>query len=243
MSPPQSSSPTNSTELVVQHNLRQLVFSKILTAVFEGRFQSGQRLVMQGLADRYGVSPTPVREALLELQGLGVVDLLPNRGAVVRAFGPAEVREICQIRRVLEVEATRCACGQADPGELSELEAELARLSDIPPSAQWDRDARAADTWLHGLIANACGSARLKSEICRYQSLFQALRDVSHARDAGTNYSRSNDTLEHLAIVRTLVTQNPEGAALAMDAHIRSAARYLEAVFFGDVPKAASKSG
>ena len=242
MSLPTSSLPADASEMVVPHNLRQLVFSRILTAVFEGRFRSGQRLVMQELADRYGVSPTPVREALLELQGLGIVDLLPNRGAVVRTFGPPDVREICQVRRVLEVEATRCACGHIDLGELGELEIELVRLSAIAPSAEWDRDTRAADTWLHGLVADACGSVRLKNEISRCQSLFRALRDVSHARDAGTNYARSNDTLEHLSIVRPLAAQDAEGAARAMDAHIRSAAKFLEAVFFDDAAIPESKN-
>lgn len=219
-------------EAVSRGSLRQQVMSRILTAVFRGRFPSGQRLVVQRLAALYDVSPTPVREALVELGGLGIVDLLPNRGAVVRPFGPPQVREISQVRRVLEVEAARCAIGRADQAELADLERELTRLADIPHSQQWDRDARAADTRLHGLIADACGSARLKAEISRYLTLIRTLRDVSHARDAWTNYSRSNDVPEHLAIVRALAAGDADGAAQAMDRHIRSAARTLEEVVF-----------
>src|SRR5437870_1235385 len=121
-----------SRERVGRRTLRQEVISRILAAVFQGRVPSGQRLVVQRLAEQYGVSPTPVREALVELAGLGIVDLLPNRGAAVRPFGPQEVREISQVRRVLEVEATRCACGRVDPAELSELEQELLRLAHLP---------------------------------------------------------------------------------------------------------------
>ena len=80
----------------------------------------------------------------------------------------------------------------------------------------------------------------VSDEIGRYRALFQALRDVSHARDAMTNYSRSNDTQEHLAIVRPLAEGNAEAAAAAMDRHIRSVAQYLEEVLFG--PRLASES-
>jgi len=69
--------------------------------------------------------------------------------------------------------------------------------------------------------------------------LFRALRDVSHARDAWTNYSRSNDIPEHLAIVRALQAQDADLAALTMDRHIRSAARNLEEVVF-ELPRPAA---
>src|SRR5207253_1194767 len=168
-------------------SLREQVTSRILTTVFQGQFRPGQRLVVQHLADLFEVSPTPVRESLVELAGLGVVELLPNRGAVVRPFGPQVVAEISQIRRVLEVEAARCACDRIEPGQLAALETEMERLQGLPRDEQWDRDARAADTRLHGLTADACGSTRLRAEINRYLTLFRALRDVCHERDAWTN--------------------------------------------------------
>lgn len=215
-------------EPVVRGALRQQVLSRILTAVFQRRLRSGQRLVVKRVAEQYHVSPTPVREALVELAGLGIVELLPNRGAVVRSFGPQEIGEISQLRRVLEVEAARCACGRIDPGELQALARELAWLQNLPRDEEWDRHARAADTRLHGSIARACGSTRLAAEIERYLALFRTLRDVSHRRDALTNYSRSNDAPEHLEIVRALLAGDAEESARAMDRHIRSVAKTLE---------------
>jgi DNA-binding GntR family transcriptional regulator len=136
--------------------------------VFAGNLRSGQRLIVQQLARTYEVSPTPVREALVELARLGLVDLLPNRGAIVRPVGPAEVGEISQIRRLLETEAARNACGRIPPDELSALDRELRRLEALPRDQAWDRDARAADTRLHGLIAESCGNLRLAVEIGQY---------------------------------------------------------------------------
>lgn len=215
-------------------NLRSQVTSRILKGVFQGRLRSGQRLIVQGLAKAHGVSPTPVREALVELASMGIVDLLPNRGAVVRSFGAQEVEEISEIRRLLEVEATRRSWGRIEPAELDALESDLARLAARAHDQEWDREIRTVDTRLHGVIAESCGLARLTAEIGRYSGLFRALRDVSHGRDAWTNYSRSNDIPEHRAIVRALRSGDAEDAARAMDRHIRSAASNLIAVMFGD---------
>jgi DNA-binding GntR family transcriptional regulator len=230
----QATSPPSPKDQVNRGSLRPQVTSRILAAVFEGRFRPGQRLVVQRLAELYGVSPTPVREALVELAGLRIVDLLPNRGAVVRPFGPPEVRDITQVRRVLEAEAARSACGRADPRELAALDHELTRLAGLPRNEEWDRDARAADTWLHGLIAQACGNARLTAEINRYLTLVRTLRDVSHRRDAWTNYRRTDDIAEHQAIVRALLARDAEEAARAMLRHIDSAGQALAEIVFVD---------
>jgi DNA-binding GntR family transcriptional regulator len=217
---------------VSRGSLRAQLTARLVTAVFARDLRSGQRLVVQNLAKAYEVSPTPVRESLVELASLGLVDLLPNRGAIVRPFGPQEVSEISQVRRVMESEAARCACGRIPPAELLGLENELRRLETLPRDQVWDRDARAADTRLHGLIAECSGSVRLAVEIGRYLILFRALRDVCHLRDAFTNYSRADDVPQHLAIVRSLIKFDADGAALAMDRHVRSAAVTLEEVIF-----------
>jgi DNA-binding GntR family transcriptional regulator len=203
-----------------------------MTGIFQGRFRSGQRLIVQDIARAYQASPTPVREALVELASLGLVDLLPNRGAVVQPFGPQEIREISHIRRLLEVEAARLACGRIPAGEVAAMEEELLRLGALPHDQAWDQSARDLDTRLHGVILDSCGSRRLAAEIDRYLTLFRSLRDVSHQQDAWTNYSRSNDVPEHLAIVVALLASDADGAAQAMDRHIRSAARTLVEVIF-----------
>ncbi len=84
--------------------------------VVQGRLRAGEHLVTQELAERFGVSHTPIREALIALAGVGVIDLLPNRGAVVRRVSPKEVREVCQVRRALECEATRLGLRPHRPG-------------------------------------------------------------------------------------------------------------------------------
>src|SRR5262245_28930553 len=107
---------------------RQSISQAVLTEIFHGRLRAGQRLITQNLADRFGVSHTPIREALIELAALGIIDLLPNRGAVVRPVTARDVLEVCEVRRVLECEATRNASGKMSEPVLRKFRDEVERL-------------------------------------------------------------------------------------------------------------------
>jgi DNA-binding GntR family transcriptional regulator len=209
---------------------RQAIVQSLIGDVFQGRLRAGAHLVTQELAERFGVSHTPVREALIALAGIGIIDLLPNRGAVVRRVTATDVREVCQVRRVLECEATRSACGRTDPARLNELADELRRMiavEGLSPS-QFIAWARAVDSRLHDLIADSCGNAFLSKEIGRLKLLFRAFRDVAWAHDEARNdYHRlAEEAHEHLAIVEGLRAGDARTAARAMARHIRSGVRY-----------------
>ena len=217
--------------LKCNHGLRrQTLVEALLADVFQGRLRAGEHLVTQDLAARFGVSPTPIREALIELAGIGIIDLLPNRGAVVRRVTPHDVREVCQVRRVLECEATRSACGRIDLAELHALAAGLERLMSVKARSQagFVGEARALDSRLHDLIADSCDNAFLAKELGRLKILFRAFRDVAWERyEARHDFHRlAEESREHLAIVRGLQAGDAKQAARAMARHIRSGARY-----------------
>jgi DNA-binding GntR family transcriptional regulator len=210
------------------HGLRrQRIVQAVLTDVFEGRFEAGRRLVTQELAERFGVSHTPIREALVALEGIGIIDLLPNRGAVVRRVSAREVREICQVRRALESEAARQACGRIDRGVLGELAAEFDALHAGAAGGDAQVVARAAiaDSRLHDTVAQACGNTFLANELNRLKLLFRAFRDVSYHRDEArfVPLRLADETREHRAIVAALQAEDRKGAGRAMSRHILSA--------------------
>src|SRR5262245_19213863 len=138
----------SSETLACDHGLRrQTIVQSLLSDIFLGRIEAGQRLVTQSLADRFGVSHTPIREALISLAGLGIVDLLPNRGAVVRAVTARDIKEICQVRRLLECQATRSACGRIDPAALQALAHDLRQhIANYEPKPSFTEQARAIDS-------------------------------------------------------------------------------------------------
>jgi len=212
--------------------LREQVSDRLLTAIFENRFVAGEHLIVGRLSKMLGVSPTPVRESLVELEGLGVVNLVPNRGAEVKPFGLSQLHEMAQVRRVLESEAARCACGKIPAEQIQALHAELKDLDKLKSTDERDQRARDADTKLHGMLADNCGNARLASEIRRYLLLFRALRNVSHVRDSWNHYRRSNDVPEHLRVVEALMAGNSDHCGQEMNLHIRSVEKTLAEVLF-----------
>jgi DNA-binding GntR family transcriptional regulator len=209
---------------------RQTIVQSLLADVFEGRLRAGEHLVTQELAERFGVSHTPIREALIALAGIGIIDLLPNRGALVRRVSPHEVHEVCQVRRVLECEAARSACGRIDLAELHALAVRLRRMISAKPlsAPRFIAEARAVDSRLHDLVADSCGNAFLAQEITRLKTLFRAFRDVAWARVEERNdfHRLAEEAHEHLAIVEALLAGDAKAAARAMARHIRSGARY-----------------
>jgi len=213
------------------HGLRrQRIVESILGDVFRGRMQAGEHLVTQELAERFGVSHTPIREALISLAGIGLIDLLPNRGAVVRQVTAREVREICQVRKALECEAARLACGRIDVGELHSLAAELRRLLALPNrnGPRFIAEAREVDSRLHDLIAESSGNVFLANEIGRLKILFRSFRDITWQRDEEhSDFHRFEvESCEHLNIVEALIDGKPKEAARAMAKHIRSGIKY-----------------
>jgi DNA-binding GntR family transcriptional regulator len=201
----------------------------LLGDVFSGRVKPGEHLVTQDLAERFQVSHTPVREALISLSAMGIIDLLPNRGAKVRRVSRQEVREVCQVRRILECEATRLACGRIALADLDALADNLRRMmANRSPGPSFIPQARAIDTRLHDLIAECCGNAFLAHEIGRLKTLFRAFRDVAWEHDEAKNdYRRlSQEAGEHLAIVEALRKGDGREARRAMARHIRSGIKY-----------------
>lgn len=209
---------------------RQSIVESILADVFHGRLRAGERLVTQDLAVRFGVSHTPIREALISLAGIGIIDLEPNRGAVVRRVSGAEVREVAQVRRALECEATRSACGRIDLAQLHALAGDLRRMMRVKNGSakKFIAEARAVDSRLHDLIAVSSGNSFLVAELSRLKMLFRAFRDVSWEHDEARNdYHRlAEEAHEHMAIIEALIANNPREASRAMARHIRSGARY-----------------
>ena len=210
---------------------RQAIVEAVLAAVFRGRLRPGQHLVTQQLAVQFGVSHTPIREALAALAGMGAVELLPNRGAKVRTVGPRDVAEITQVRRILECAAARLACGRIELEALDDLRTQLQRLADAAPArnpARFITRARELDSRLHDLIWQSCGNSFLAQELERLKTLFRVFRDISweHSRDRNDARRLKDETREHLEVVDALRAGNRAAAAAAMSRHIRAGTRY-----------------
>lgn len=181
-----------------------------------GEWQGGQRFTEASAVERFGVSRTPVREALLGLQGLGLLELRRNCGAVVLPFGPEELRELYAVRGLLESEAARLAASRIPTGDLERLHKNFLgiRESDgVDPDWRHDRE-------LHRLVAESSGNRRLVAEIARYGELVQAIREIVVEHTAGIHHTSAD---EHLRILAALAARDADGSAIAMRRHLKQA--------------------
>lgn len=188
----------------------------LLEGLLEGKWHGGDRFTESLGADAFGVSRTPVREALLDLQALGLVELRRNCGAIIHPFGEEDLREIYAVRSLLEVEATRLAASQIAAEEVESL---IEAFEEIQSSGGTDLNWK-FDQKLHLLIAECSGNRRLAAEIARYSTLVQTMREIVGAR---THDIHSASADEHLEILRALRQRNPDTAAKAMREHLRQA--------------------
>ena len=134
--------------------------------ILAGEYAPEERLIEEQLAERLGVSRTPVRQALTLLEAEGLVELAPNRGATVRSFTVADVWDIYDLRAVLEGHAARRAAGRIqgdEVGRLRELAAQMEGLAGrFEDHEEEIRALVGLNQEFHGAIVEASRNTRLQ---------------------------------------------------------------------------------
>jgi len=203
-------------------------------AILRGKLPEGARLRQVELADRLGISRTPIREALGRLQHEGLVELLPRAGVRVTRFDVDEAVELYDLREMLDGLAARLASGRADSASLARLEKALARMARCvaeDDSTHWF----ATHVAFHDEIVKASGNGRLKAlasivelSIRRFHPLL--LKTEHRLRDAYR---------EHRAIADAIVAHDGEAAERLARTHITNAREIVLKVMTREVPHGA----
>jgi len=192
------------------------VVSGVIHGLLQGRWRGGERLTEEAVAQIFSVSRTPVREALLELAAMGMVQLRRNCGAVIQPFGPQQLSEIYAVRTLLEAEAARLAAGRIPPAQLESLRGNFEALQrENRPDEGWN-----LDQLLHTTIATHSGNLRLAEEINRYTLLVQTMREAAGRVLSGLQSTSIN---EHLEILNRIGLGDAPGAGAAMRKHLQQA--------------------
>ena len=116
---------------IVVRGLADEIAFRIQAAILEGEYPAGTHLQQEELCRRFGVSRTPVREALRKLQAQHLVELVPNRGATVRSLSRDELGEIYALRAELEGFAAELAASRVGAEELAGLDAAQADMARV----------------------------------------------------------------------------------------------------------------
>src|SRR5512142_244050 len=108
--------------------LRERILETIRDAIISGALKPGEKVAEPELAERYGISRTPIREAFRQLESEGYLTVIPRRGAVVSEFSQKDVEDFYAIKSILEGYAARQACIKLTDRELDKLQANNNKL-------------------------------------------------------------------------------------------------------------------
>lgn len=190
------------------------LYEAILDEISSGRLVGGQRLKISDLSKRYGVSASPVREALRQMQGEGFVEIYQNRGAIIKQADASTIQNVFEVLRLLEPYFVGWFAENADPKMIEELRAIQSKLKTTSPSEI--QLFRKLDAEFHGLI-------------CRYHynqvaaETWRKLRKALNVHAAPLRISSARHSAilrEHDALITAFEANDTEDADRVIRLHV-----------------------
>ena len=140
--------------------LREVVFNTLRQAILRGELKPGERLMEIQLANKLGVSRTPIREALRKLELEGLVNMVPRKGAEVADITEKSLRDVLEVRKALEELSVQLACEKITEEEIEELKRVAERFKDTLDDQDVTKIAE-ADVAFHDIIYTATDNQKL----------------------------------------------------------------------------------
>lgn len=203
--------------------LRDVVFNTLREAILKGELKPGERLMELKLADKMGVSRTPIREAIRMLEQEGLAVTVPRRGAEVAKMTEKDMKDVLEIRTALDELAVELACDCIDQAGLENLYAaqetfeEAIRTTDVKKIAQADVD-------FHNAIYKATGNEKLMTLLSNLREQMYRYR-VEYLKD-----DSSYPTLieEHKQLIRGIKNKEKELVHTVMKRHVSNQAAAVQ---------------
>lgn len=191
-------------------------------AILDGTLRPGERLKETQLAERFGISRTPIREALVHLGVEGMVIQVPNKGATVREYTPDDIDDAYELRALLEGHAGRRAAASIDPETLAELFASCERFAGL--TAPKDHvELTAENKVFHGTLIAAAKSPRL-------EAVFRSTMELPLIYKSFFWYSEERKQVSeefHIDITKALAAHDGDRAELLLRNHVFEARDFL----------------
>ena len=195
--------------------LRDVVFNTLRRAILKGELKPGERLMEIALADKLGVSRTPIREAIRKLELEGLVVMAPRKGAKVASITERDLNDVLEVRKGMEVLAISLACKRITGEELEKLESIERSFQSLIESGNLTELAE-MDVKFHDTIYQATNNQRLeqllnnlREQMYRYR--MEYLKDIAVRRTLAE---------EHKAICEALRGRDESKAQNYVSVHI-----------------------
>ena len=201
--------------------LRDVVFITLRRAILDGSLKPGERLMEIPLADKLGVSRTPIREAVHKLEEEGLVVVTPRRGAQVAAISEKSLKDVLEVRRALDILIAELACERITDEQIVKLKeaADLFKEACNTNNKEMTPDTTMiakADVAFHNIIMEATGNVRLKSMVQNLAEQMYRYRFV-YLKDSSTHEKLVG---EHMDILNAIIERDKKKASKAAGVHI-----------------------
>ena len=195
--------------------LREVVIENIRDAILSGDFPAGMRLTELQLADEMGVSRTPIREAIRNLEQEGLVVMIPRRGAYVADVSIHDINEVYEIRTALETLAAGLAAERIEDSEIEEMDKYLIATRTYVSRLDYAKIVE-MDTAFHDVIYKASRNKRCMNIISTLRQQIISIRERSMPYPGRLDEM----LLEHRAIVDAIAQRDVEKAQMAVKTHM-----------------------
>ncbi len=205
------------------HSLGQRVFHRIREDILSGKYKKNEELKEKTIGEELGVSRTPVREALRQLELEGLVTIISNKGAYVVGFSVEDIQDIYEMRSVLEGLCARRAASRVTKEQLEELEENLF-LTDFHVEKGHVEQVVELDTRFHEILYEACQSKVLEHALRDYHHYLERVRKVTLASRKRSVESNN----EHKQILEALKERNAKKAEAYANQHILNTIKNID---------------
>lgn len=202
-------------EVTDKYSLRGRVFNKIREDILSGKYRQNEELKEATIGNELGVSRTPVREALRQLELEGLINIIPNKGAYVTGISTKDIQDIYMIRSYLEGLCARWACQYITKEQLEELE-EIIYLSEFHAKKEHHEQLLELDNRFHEILYEASNSKILNHVLSDFHHYVQRVRKVT----LSSMRRAINSNAEHMAIVEALKSKDLDKAEVLAHEHL-----------------------
>lgn len=214
------------------YSLGQRVFHRIREDILSGKYNKNEELKEKNIGEELGVSRTPVREALRQLELEGLVTIIPNKGAYVVGFSAEDIHDIYEIRSVLEGLCARRAAKRLSAEQLENLE-EIVYLSDFQIQRERYEQLVELDNKFHEILYQASQSKVLEHALSDYHHYVERVRKVTLMSPKRS--VESNE--EHRQILEALKEKDAKKAEKLANGHIMNTIKNIDAYGWDEVLK------
>lgn len=204
---------------------KAIVYENLKKRIINHSLKQGEPLNESILTKELGISKTPIREALQQLEKEGFVENIPGKGSFVSRISIQDIREIFEIREILECEVVKRAAMKNAPDKIEGIKKKFETESNEDKNS---RDHFKAGDRIHTFIFESFGNKRLLEYYKRLQEHIIRMR-LNFFSELHPERSRQSFK-EHLEIMDALIAQDPQRAEKAMRDHLRNSIEYLKKI-------------